>query len=164
MKKNNKKRNEIFYVPPPKNFNRNKLALSNDITIRKYDDEDVNNLIIKTSKKFLKPIQILHPKPERLPNYLQEFIDKREKEGHKIRRRKRINFNSTHIQTGDLMENIKLFKIQSDALDKEVQQKEEFLKLNGGYQNNIKIGDEVSNLLIDSIQNKLDAINKLNSI
>ena len=62
------------------------------------------------------------------------------------------------------MENIKLFKIQSDALDKEVQQKEEFLKLNGGYQNNIKIGDEVSNLLIDSIQNKLDAINKLNGI
>ena len=162
--KNNKKRNEIFYVPPPKNFNRNKLALSNDITIRKYDDDDVNLIVNKSKKNLLKPIQILHPKPERLPNYLQEFIDKREKEGHKIRRRKRINFNSTHIQTGDLMENIKLFKIQSDALDKEVQQKEEFLKLNGGYQNNIKIGNEVSNLLIDSIQNKLDAINKLNGI
>ena len=162
--KNNKKRNEIFYVPPPKTFNRNKFSLSNEITIRKYDDEEVNNLIENKSKKLLKPIQILHPKPEKLPNYLQEFIDKREKENYKIRRKKRINFNSTHIQTGDLFENIQLFKIQSDALDKEVKQKEEFLKLNGGYKNNIKIGNEVSNLLIDSIQNKLDAINKLNGI
>ncbi len=162
--KNNKKRNDIFYVPPPKKNYRNKLSLSNEITIRKYDDEDINNLILKTSKKFLKPIQILHPKPEKLPNYLQEIIAKREKDDYKIRRRKKINFNSTHSQTGDLYENIRLFKIQSDALDKEVQQKEEFLKLNGGYKNNIKIGNEVSNLLIDSIQNKLDAINKLNSI
>ena len=36
------------------------------------------------------------------------------------------------------------------------------LKLNGGYLNNPKLGDEVGDLLIESIQNKLNIMSKLN--
>jgi hypothetical protein len=36
------------------------------------------------------------------------------------------------------------------------------MKLNGGYQKNPKIGDQLGSMLIESIQSKLDIINKLN--
>ena len=36
------------------------------------------------------------------------------------------------------------------------------MKLNGGYLNNPQLGDEVGDLLIESIQTKLGIMNKLN--
>ena len=43
-----------------------------------------------------------------------------------------------------------------------LQLKKQILKLNGGYLNNPKLGDEVGDLLIESIQTKLNIMNKLN--
>ncbi len=160
--KNNKKRIDIYYISPPKKRN-NQMALSNEIKLRTFiDEDDINNLIVKKPKKYLKPIHILHPKPEKLPNYLSDFIKNREEEGKTIIKKKKIKLNSTQIQTGDIYENIKLVKIQTEALDNELQQKKEFMKLNGGYQKNPKIGDQLGSMLIESIQSKLDIINKLN--
>ena len=51
------------------------MTLSNEIKLRTFiDEDDINNLIVKKPKKYLKPIHILHPKPEKLPNYLSDFI------------------------------------------------------------------------------------------
>ena len=47
-------------------------------------------------------------------------------------------------------------------LTKKFQKKKEFLKVKGGYLNNTKLGDEVGNLLIESIQNKLSLLKRLN--
>ena len=72
--KNNKKRIDIYYISPPKKRN-NQMTLSNEIKLRTFiDEDDINNLIVKKPKKYLKPIHILHPKPEKLPNYLSDFI------------------------------------------------------------------------------------------
>ena len=40
-------------------------------------------------------------------------------------------------------------------------EKKEFMKVKGGYINNTNIGDEVGDLLIESIQTKLSLLNKL---
>ena len=55
-----------------------------------------------------------------------------------------------------------MVKVHSENIDNKVQQKKQMLKLNGGYLNNPKLGDEVGDLLIESIQAKLNIMNKLN--
>ena len=40
--------------------------------------------------------------------------------------------------------------------------KKQMLRINGGYLNNPELGDEVGDLLIESISNKLKIMNKLN--
>ena len=55
-----------------------------------------------------------------------------------------------------------MVKSKTNAIDRKVFEKKEYLKSRGGYINNIKLGDEVGNLLIESIQNKLSLLNKLN--
>ena len=54
-----------------------------------------------------------------------------------------------------------MVKAQTENIDNKVQQKKQMLKLNGGYLNNPKLGDEVGDLLIESIQTKLNIMNKL---
>ena len=163
--KNNRKRNELFFVPPPKK--KNILTLSNEIERNHneiLDEDDINNLLNKRNKKFLKPIQILHPKPEKPINYLEELIKNRQNNENKVNKKKRIkiNFNNTEIQTGNnVIEQIDMIKAQTDALENEVKQKKEYMKLNGGYQKNPLMGDELGDMLIESIHAKLNVINQL---
>ena len=164
--KNNKKRSDIFFVPPPKK--KNILTLSNDIerknTNEILDEDEINNLLNKRNKKFLKPIQILHPKPEKPINYLEELIKNRQNNENKVNKKKRIkiNFNNTEIQTGNnIIEQIDMIKAKTDALENEVKQKKEYMKLNGGYQKNPLMGDELGDMLIESIHAKLNVINQL---
>ena len=46
-------------------------------------------------------------------------------------------------------------------MDNEVKQKKEFIKLNGGYEQNPLLGDELGDMLIESIQAKLNVISQL---
>ena len=162
--KNNRERNEIFYIQPPKRKNPI-ITLSNDM--ERYDeslDEEINVLISKRPKKFLKPLQILHPPLEKPINYLDELIRNRRNEGkYKKRKKFKINFNNTEVQTGNkVLEQINMIKAQTDLLDNEVQQKKEYMKLNGGYQKNPLMGDKLGDMLIESIHAKIDVINQLN--
>ena len=50
------------------------------------DEEKIQKLLIKKKKNILKPIQILHPIPEKPINYLEEIKKKRETEGKKIKK------------------------------------------------------------------------------
>ena len=52
-------------------------------------------------------------------------------------------------------------KAQTEAIDNKVQQKKQILKLNGGYLNNPELGDEVGDMLLESIQAKLNVISQL---
>ena len=102
---------------------KNILTLSNDIERNNneiLDEDDINNLLHKRNKKFLKPIQILHPKPEKPINYLEELIKNRQNNENKVNKKKRIkiNFNNTEIQTGNnVIEQIDMIKAQTDALE-----------------------------------------------
>ena len=59
--------------------------------------------------------------------------------------------------------NIKNIKGQIEGLDNNAQMKKEMLKINGGFFNNQKLGNELSNLLINSINGKFSVIKALNN-
>ena len=164
--KNNKKRNNFYYVSPPKKKieNNNLEKETNDYSnIKNSDDENLNNLISKRQKRFLKPIQIHHPKPEKPINYLDDIIKKRQSEEKRSHKKIRvdINLNNSETQTGNIIEQLDIIKGQTDALDNEVKQKKEFMKLNGGYEQNPLLGDELGDMLLESIQAKLNVISQL---
>ena len=161
--KNNKKRKNFYYVSPPKkkieNYNSQKEINNSN---QKYsDEENLNSLISKRQKRFLKPIQILHPKPEKPINYLDEIIKKRQSEEKKSYKKIKVNINNSETQTGNIIEELNIIKGQTDVLDNEVKQKKEFIKLNGGYEQNPLLGDELGDMLIESIQAKLNVISQL---
>ena len=72
---------------------------------------------------------------------------------------KEKNNNSGRNQ---IIETLKMVKSKTNAIDRKVLEKKESLKIKGGYINNIKLGDEVGNLIIESIQTKLSLLKHLN--
>ena len=111
----------------------------------------------------------LHPKPEKPIDYLKEILkDKKINNKNKkdigvgniladLEKERKNKSNNNQI-----METFDMVKSLNNAIDKKVSEKKEFLKVKGGYLNNTKLGDEVGNLLIESIQNKLSLLKQLN--
>ena len=111
----------------------------------------------------------LHPKPEKPIDYLKEILkDKKINNKNKkdigvgniladLEKERKNKSNNNQI-----METFNMVKSLNNAIDKKVSEKKEFLKVKGGYLNNTKLGDEVGNLLIESIQNKLSLLKQLN--
>ena len=168
---NNKKRLDRLQFSPinsPKNL---KIIheLSQELNNNNYIDyNEVKTMIKQKKKKILKPIQILHPKPDKPIDYLTEMILEKkkyknnEKEKDKDKEIMYDIFHKTKDKGGNILESIKMAKAQTEAIDNKVQQKKQILHLNGGYLNNPQLGDEVGDLLIESIQTKLGIMNKLN--
>ena len=69
-----------------------------------------------------------------------------------------------NIIGSELIDRIKIARSKVELLDQKVGEKKEFLKVAGGYIQNTKLGDEVGNLLIKSIQAKLGIMNKMNGV
>ncbi len=163
--KNNKKRINAFYISPPLKKIRvnsiDKEINNNENNEMLEDEEKIQKLLIKKKKNILKPIQILHPIPEKPINYLEEIKKKRETEGKKIKKKIQINLFDSNTQTENIIDQLNIIKGQTEHLDSEAKQKQEYLKLNGGYQQNPEMGDQLGDLLIESIYAKLNVINKL---
>ena len=66
------------------------------------------------------------------------------------------------VKNNSLLENIELVKRKADILDIEADKNEKLLNFNGGIGGNPKLGQKVSNLLLDSIQAKLSILNQIN--
>jgi hypothetical protein len=58
--------------------------------------------------------------------------------------------------------NIKNIQGQIEGLDNNVQMKKEIIKINGGFLNNQKLGNDLSNMLINSINGKISLIKAMN--
>lgn len=104
---------------------------------------------------FTKPLKQL----DVLPNYLEDLKKKREHNTSPVLSKdweKELNDNK-----GTIIENVELLKLQTEVIDKKVQQKKQFMKSNGGYAQQSEVGDAIGDLLIDSIKAKLTIINKL---
>ena len=174
---NNKKRLDNFVAIQPKivrkksksptmTRNRSSPKINNDENNTL--ENNVNNIKIydkKSGRKYLKPIYILHPKPEKPIDYLKE---KRKKclspnPTNEHKKYLNINLNKNVSDNQDLIENIQQAKIQTELLDNQVKQKNQLIKYNGGYEKNPELGDEVGNMIIESIQAKLQMIQKLSS-
>lgn len=169
---NNKKRLDKLKFTPvnsPKNL---KIIheLSQELNNNNYIDyNEVKSMIGKKNKKILKPIQILHPKPEKPIDYLTQMIMEKSKNKSEEKEKEKNNeininkiFNRNKEKGGNIFESLKMAKAQTEAIDNKVMQKKQILNLNGGYLNNPQLGDEVGDLLIESIQTKLGIMSKLN--
>ena len=106
-------------------------------------------------------------KPEKPIDYLKILVEE-----NKNKKNKRdigvgnmlYNSNKSNNKNKfNVLEYLELNKLKSCEIDKKVMEKKLFLKLNGGYLLNTKLGDEVGNLIIESIQSKLNMLKKLNN-
>ena len=61
----------------------------------------------------------------------------------------------------NIYENLSDVKKEVEIISKKAIEGEQLLRVNGGIKNNIELGKNVTNLLIDSIQAKLSILNKL---
>ena len=166
---NNKKRaNKYKFSPIIITRRKKSIDVSQEISNNNYIDmNEVKSALLnkKSKKKIIKSIQILHPKPEKPIDYLTEMIQQKNNNGEN-KKKSVININQilndNKNKGGNIIESIKIAKSKTAAIDTKVSQKKEMLQLNGGYLNNPTLGDEVGDLLIESIQAKLNIMNKLN--
>ena len=63
----------------------------------------------------------------------------------------------------NILDNINNVQSKVEVLEHEAEEKEKLLKLKGGIENNPELGKQVSSLLIDSIEAKLNMIKKMNT-
>ena len=163
---NNKKRLNVFrYTPVNSNKNpiikdERSIELNNNNFI---DFNEVKKNINIKNKNKLKPIQILHPKPDRPIDYLKELQEKRNKstEGDKKRA---INFDdllNKDKNNNNILESIEAAKIRASSIDEKVERKKEMMKSNGGYLKNPYLASEIGDLLVESITAKIKLMNKI---
>ena len=110
----------------------------------------------------------LHPKPEKPIDYLKEIM--KGKKGNQKAEKKEQGVGEMLAELKDdnkiygrnqIIDTLDMIKSKTDAIDQKVSEKKEVMKVKGGYINNTNIGDEVGDLLIESIQTKLSLLNKL---
>jgi len=166
---NNKKRLNKFRISPI-NTTRNKSIKDEQTSIlnnNNYIDlNEVKRALVNKNKNKakLKPIQILHPKPDKPIDYLKELKEKRNL-STEVEKKKLDNFDD--LFTGDkgnenILESLEMAKIRTDSIDKQVERKKEIMNASGGYLKNPYMASEIGDLLVESIQAKLKIMNKLN--
>ena len=133
---------------------------------------------IKTPKKInLLPIMRTTTEiPVKKPDYLHEIINKKKKiRSNSSKGRDNyedefygINEKAEKWETVmnkkdiNLLDNINNVQSEVELLEKKAEEKEKLLKLKGGIENNPELGKQVSSLLIDSIEAKINMIKKMN--
>lgn len=60
-----------------------------------------------------------------------------------------------------LQENVEQIKIKAKKLEEDAKRKEQLINLNGGPEKNAKLGEDVSNMLIDAIRAKLTILDNI---
>ena len=122
----------------------------------------------KVAKSFEKHNYKLHPKPEKPIDYLKDIIKNTDNKNNKKKVDVGVGDLEAELKDGGkkgvnhIIETFDMVKSKTNAIDKKVIEKKEYLKAKGGYMNNTKLGDEVGNLIIESIQAKLSLLNKIN--
>ena len=128
---------------------------SSDVNIFKY-----NTLKHKNKLHSLSPTSKLTKRKPNEINYLEELRKER-----KINSKNYINWNkelnNSKIQKGENIDNIKK---QIDCLDEKFEMDKNLIKVKGGYLNNQELGDDMNNLIINSIRGKLALMEKMDSL
>ena len=110
----------------------------------------------------------LHPKPEKPIDYLKEMMKGKKVNQKKEKKEQGVGEMFAELKDDNkingrnqIIDAVDMIKSKTDAIDQKVTEKKEFMKVKGGYIKNTNIGDEVGDLLIESIQTKLSLLNKL---
>ena len=128
---------------------------ASDVNIFKY-----NTLKHKNKLHSLSPTSKLTKRKPNEINYLEELRKER-----KVNSKNYINWNkelnNSKIQKGENIDNIKK---QIDFLDEKFEMDKNLIKVKGGYINNQELGDDMNNLIINSIRGKLALMEKMDSL
>ena len=164
--KNNKKRTNFFKFTPIKS-NKNRIIKdekSLELNNNNYIDlnEIKESLVIKNKSK-LKPIQILHPKPDKPINYLKLMKEKRNASTD-MKCRNVLNFDDLldgEKKNSNIAEALEIAKVRTKSNDLKVARKKDFMNVNGGHLQNPYLASEIGDLLVGSIQAKLKLMYQL---
>ena len=134
-------------------------------------DKEIN--FVKKPKKInLAPItRTTTELPNKKPNYLEDLINNK-------KATTRINsstFSEKYISDkksekfdenykNKILDKINIAKNRVEYMEQKAKTKEQLLKINGGIENNPQLGKQVSDMYIDSIEEKLNYLKKLNEI
>lgn len=162
IRNKNKQKQFLIEIPKPKVHKKSKLSIVEAIDNNNYiNNTELNSYLSKKPKRFGAPKHALHPRPDKPIDYLADIRKSREKSPRKI-----VQFNVNEYLSTDkndnLIEGIQLAKSQTDILDTKVNKKKELMMANGGYSKNPELGNEIGNMLVDSIHAKLDILNAIN--
>ena len=133
------------------NININNINKNNKNTnIKNYNTNSNINKLTSSADKIR-----IRKNPKEI-NYLNELKNLKKSRYHNWN--KYIKSNS--IDNIDL-EGVQNINKKIESLDEKVNMGNELIKIKGGYEKNIDIGNQVSNMLIDSIKGKLEVIKEL---
>ena len=128
---------------------------SSDVNIFKY-----NTAKNKNKLNSLSPTTKLQKKKPNEINYLEQLRKER-----KINSKNYINWskelNNSKSVRGENLDNVKK---QIDVLDEKFEMNKNLIKIKGGYLNNQELGDDMNNLIINSIRGKLALMEKMDSL
>ena len=132
------------------------------------DSTRINANKIQNDSNIKNTLKQIHPKPVKPIDYLQIFKNKRNKRNDIKSKNEEFDKMLYDYEEDDLNKNIKSnildefekVKIKSEIIEQKISEKKVFLKLNGGFNLNPMLGDEIGNLLIESMKNKLKLLKK----
>ena len=128
---------------------------SSDVNIFKY-----NTAKNKNKLNSLSPTTKLQKKKPNEINYLEQLRKER-----KINSKNYINWNKELNNSKSVRgENLDNVKNQIDVLDEKYEMNKNLIKIKGGYLNNQELGDDMNNLIINSIRGKLALMEKMDSL
>ena len=128
---------------------------SSDVNIFKY-----NTAKNKNKLNSLSPTTKLQKKKPNEINYLEQLRKER-----KINSKNYINWNKEINNSKSVRgENLDNVKNQIDVLDEKYEMNKNLIKIKGGYLNNQELGDDMNNLIINSIRGKLALMEKMDSL
>ena len=95
---------------------------------------------------------------KRKVNVVENYLEDSKRNSNKNMDWEKYLYDEDNIVT-----NIKNIKGQIEGLDNNAEMKKEILRINGGFLNNQKLGSELSNILINSINGKISIIKAMNN-
>ena len=147
--------------------NKNKLLDINQINGIS-DSTRINANKIQNDSNIKNTLKQIHSKPDKPIDYLQIFKNKRIKK--KEFKSKNEEFdkmlydyeedNLNKNKKSNILDDFEKVRIKNEMIEKKISEKKVFLKLNGGFNLNPMLGDEIGNLLIESMKNKLNLLKK----
>ena len=93
-------------------------------------------------------------------NYLEEL--RKEKEKKNSGKCKIYDWKKEIEKGGDKEKNMQLIKKQIEVIDEKYKRGKDLIKVKGGYLQNQELGDDISNMIINSIKGKLTLIENMN--
>ena len=156
-----KGRDRVKHIKEELNHIKKLIRRSYDLENKRYKQSNILNrhkleikITNKNKSKTINKIENKNKKVNVVINYLEDS---------KRNSNKNIIWDKYLYEPENMKTNIRNIKGQIEGIDNNVEMKKEILKINGGFFNNQKLGNELSNLLINSINGKFSVIKAMNN-